>query len=189
MEEKQRIREQMKARLHELTVEEKRAYEEQMVRNLYALPLWQEAQTVALTIAKRHEINTIPMIENAWQTGKTVCVPKCDPATKTMTFRAIRSFAQLETVYFGLQEPIEALTDEVKPAAIDLMVVPGICFSKDGYRIGYGGGYYDRYLQQVKKPTISLAYAFQVVDHLPTEPHDLPVDIIITNEKVIVCHE
>ncbi|ANB60452.1 5-formyltetrahydrofolate cyclo-ligase [Anoxybacteroides amylolyticum] len=183
------IREQMRERLRQLTPEAKRAYDGQIAARLYAFPVWQRATTVALTISKGQEINTTPLIENAWKEGKIVCVPKCYPTTKTMTFRAIRSFDQLETVYFGLSEPIEAVTDEIAPEAIDVMIVPGICFSIDGYRIGYGGGYYDRYLQQVKSPTVSLAYPFQVMEQLPIEPHDIPVDYIITNEKVIVCHE
>lgn len=183
------IREQMRERLRQLPPEEKRAYDEQIAAKLYALPIWQQATTVALTVSKGREIDTTPMIEKAWKEGKVVCVPKCHPTTKTMTFRAIRSFAQLETVYFGLKEPIEAVTEEIPPQAIELMIVPGICFSTNGYRIGYGGGYYDRYLQQVKHPTVSLAYPFQVVEQLPIEPHDIPVDVIITNEKVIVCHE
>lgn len=189
MQEKKAIREQMKARLQQLTTEEKRAYDEQIAEKLYDLPVWQQAKTVALTVSKGYEVNTKLIIEKAWQEGKTVCVPKCDPKTKTMTFRAIRSFSQLESVYFGLQEPIEAITQKFSPREIDVMIVPGICFSKNGYRIGYGGGYYDRYLQYVSKPTISLAYAFQVVDHFPTEPHDIPVDMIITNEKVMICRE
>ncbi|MBB5324709.1 5-formyltetrahydrofolate cyclo-ligase [Anoxybacillus tepidamans] len=189
MQEKKVIREQMKARLQQLTTETKRAYDEQIARKLYDLPVWQQAKTVALTVSKSHEVNTKPIIEKAWQEGKTVCVPKCDPKTKTMTFRAICSFSQLESVYFGLQEPIEAITKKIYPREIDVIIVPGICFSKDGYRIGYGGGYYDRYLQHVSNSTISLAYAFQVVDHLPTEPHDISVDMIITNEKVMVCDE
>jgi len=182
------IREQMRERLRQLAPEKKRAYDEQIAAKLYAFSGWQQATTVALTVSKGQEINTMPIIEKAWEEGKIVCVPKCHPETKTMTFRAIRSFDELETVYFGLKEPIEAITEEIAPQAIELMIVPGICFSNDGYRIGYGGGYYDRYLQQVKSPTVSLAYSFQVMEQLPIEPHDIPVDVIITNEKVIVCY-
>ncbi|WP_027407800.1 5-formyltetrahydrofolate cyclo-ligase [Anoxybacteroides tepidamans] len=189
MEEKKAIRMQIQKRLRQLDETEKRIYDQQIAEKLYELPVWQQATTIGITVSKGHEVNTKPIIEKAWQEGKIVCVPKCDPALKTMTFRAIRSFDQLESVYFGLQEPIEAITEEISAGDISVMIVPGVCFSEDGYRIGYGGGYYDRYLQHFLKPTISLAYHFQIVPQLPVEPHDIPVGMIITNDKVIVCHE
>jgi 5-formyltetrahydrofolate cyclo-ligase len=189
MQEKKTLREQMKARLQQLTAEEKQVYDKEIAKTLYTLPLWQKAATIAITISRGNEVNTRPIIEKAWQEGKRVSVPKCDPAKKTMTFREIHSFSQLESVYFGLWEPIEAMTKEVVASEIDFMIVPGVCFSKNGYRIGYGGGYYDRYLQHFSQPTISLAYTMQVVENLPSEPHDIPVKMIITNDEVIVCDE
>jgi 5-formyltetrahydrofolate cyclo-ligase len=189
MEEKKQIREKMKARLQRLTEEEKRAYDKQIAERLYELSLWKRSKTIGITVSKGKEVDTKSIIERAWYEGKTVSVPKCDPATKTMVFRKIQSFFQLESVYYGLWEPIEKLTDEVKGSNIDIMIVPGICFSKDGYRIGYGGGYYDRYLQHASIPTVSLAYSFQVIESLPVEKHDIPVQMIITNEGVIKCNE
>ncbi|MBA2873481.1 5-formyltetrahydrofolate cyclo-ligase [Thermaerobacillus caldiproteolyticus] len=189
MEDKKTIRQQMKARLQQLTDEQKQAYDKEIARNLYALPLWQNATTIGITISRGIEVNTKPIIEKAWQAGKAVAVPKCDPVTKTMRFREICSFSQLESVYFDLWEPIAAVTREVAADDIDVMIVPGICFSRNGYRIGYGGGYYDRYLQHFSQTTISLAYTFQVIDDIPSEPHDIPVQQIITNDEVIVCDE
>jgi 5-formyltetrahydrofolate cyclo-ligase len=189
MEEKRQIRKRMQAKLEQLTDEEKQAYDKQIAEKLYELPQWKNARVIGITISKGKEVDTIPIIEQAWQEGKTVSVPKCDPATKTMVFRKIVSFSQLESVYFGLREPIETLTNEVKKSDMNIIIVPGICFSKNGYRIGYGGGYYDRYLRHVSVPTISLAYSFQVVDSLPIEEHDVPVQMIITNEGVIQCNE
>jgi 5-formyltetrahydrofolate cyclo-ligase len=189
LQEKSALRKQMKEKIRSLSAKQKNEYDAQIAENLYALPVWQQAETIGITISRENEINTKPIIEKAWQEGKTVCVPKCDPQEKTMTFRAIRSFDQLESVYFGLQEPIVAMTEEVASRQIDVMIVPGVCFSKAGYRIGYGGGYYDRYLQHFWRPTISLAYSFQVVNHVPFEAHDIPVDMIVTNEKVMMCDE
>ncbi|MFC4182671.1 5-formyltetrahydrofolate cyclo-ligase [Saccharococcus thermophilus] len=189
METKKQIRKTMQAKLQQLTDEEKQAYDKQIAENLYRLPQWKNADTIAITISKGKEIDTTPIIKRAWSEGKTVSVPKCDPATKTMVFRQITSFSQLESSYFGLLEPIEALTSEIKKSDMDMIIVPGICFSKNGYRIGYGGGYYDRYLRNVSAPTVSLAYSFQVVDFLPIEEHDVPVQMIITNEGVIQCNE
>jgi 5-formyltetrahydrofolate cyclo-ligase len=189
MEEKKQIRKRMQAKLQQLTDEEKQTYDKQIAEKLYELPQWKNADTIAITISKGKEIDTIPIIKQAWSEGKTVSVPKCDPTTKSMAFRQITSFSQLESVYFGLLEPIETVTSEVNKSDMDIIIVPGICFSKNGYRIGYGGGYYDRYLQHVSALTVSLAYCFQVVDSLPIEEHDVPVQMIITNEGVIQCNE
>jgi 5-formyltetrahydrofolate cyclo-ligase len=186
---KKQIRKRMQAKLQQLTDEEKQTYDKQIAEKLYELPQWKNARVIGITISKGKEVDTISIIERAWSERKAVSVPKCDPATKTMVFRKIESFSHLESVYFGLFEPIEMLTSEVNKSDMDIIIVPGICFSKNGYRIGYGGGYYDRYLRNVSAPTVSLAYSFQIVDSLPIEEHDVPVEMIITNEGVIQCNE
>ncbi len=114
------------------------------------------ASTIAVTISRGLEIPTRPVIEQAWEEGKQVCIPKCDPDTKKMQFRTYQTDDQLETVYAGLLEPVIEKTKEVKPSQIDLMIVPGVCFDTDGFRIGFGGGYYDRYLSDYKGKTVSL---------------------------------
>jgi 5-formyltetrahydrofolate cyclo-ligase len=187
--EKKEMRKKVKQLLTQLTDEEKQRYSEAIAKKLYALPVWNKVKCIGITISRGNEVNTMPIIEKAWREGKKVCVPKCNPTEKTMTFRKIDSFEQLESVYFGLLEPIESVTEEVKAAEIDLMVVPGIVFSKDGYRIGYGGGYYDRYLEDFTQLTLSLAYSVQIAEQVPIEPHDIPVQMIITNEEVIICYE
>jgi 5-formyltetrahydrofolate cyclo-ligase len=189
MEEKKKMRKKVKQLLTQLTDKEKQEYSEAIAEKLYALSAWKKAKCIGITISRGNEVHTLPIIEKAWCEGKKICVPKCDPDEKTMVFREIHSFAQLESVYFGLLEPIEDITKEVEAAEMDLMVVPGIVFSRDGYRIGYGGGYYDRYLQQFTQTTISLAYSVQIVERVPAEPHDIPVQMIITNNEVIVCDE
>ena len=97
-----------------------------------------------------NEVNTYPIIEKAWEEGKKVVVPKCNKEARTMSFRKISNFDQLETVYMNLREPIPALTEEVNADEIDLQIVPGVAYTERGERIGYGGGYYDRYLMHYK---------------------------------------
>jgi 5-formyltetrahydrofolate cyclo-ligase len=189
MEEKKEIRKKVKQLLEQLTEKEKQAYSRAIAEKLYALSAWEKAKCIGITISRGNEVNTLPIIKKAWHEGKKVCVPRCNPAEKTMVFRELQSFEQLESVYFGLLEPIENMTTEVRAHDIDLMIVPGVCFSKDGYRIGYGGGYYDRYLPYFSQTTVSLAYSMQIVDKVPTEPHDIPVQLIITNDEVIVCND
>lgn len=149
---------------------------------------FQSADTIGITISRYPEVDTRPLIEAAWEAGKQIAVPKCLHATREMDFRLITTFDNLETVYVDLLEPIIDKTVSVGKNEIDLQIVPGVVFSEEGYRIGFGGGYYDRYLQGYKGETLSLAFAIQTGQAVPVEPHDIPVSRIFTEEKVIVCH-
>ena len=153
-------------------------------KNLFSHCNWNKAKTIAVTLSRGREIDTTKIIEKAWHEKKHVVVPKCDPTSNTMIFREIDTFQQLETVFFGIKEPIESKTKPVYAEDIDLMIVPGICFDLEGYRIGYGGGYYDRYLEKYIGNTISLAFSFQLFNHIPREPYDIPIKEIITEMGV-----
>ena len=144
-----------------------------------------EGETIAVTISGFPEVETRHIIEAFWKMGKTVAVPKCEPAMRNMTFYAITDFSQLEKVYMGIEEPIAGRTEYVAKERIDVMIVPGVVFNEAGYRIGFGGGYYDRYLRDFRGETLSLAFEEQVVASIPVASHDIPVDIILTDEKRI----
>lgn len=176
--------------LSDLKKLDKSTYEQhsfEIVRKLYQLPVWKESDTVALTISRSPEVDTWQIIRSGWLEGKRIVVPKCIPQTKQMVFRQITSFTQLESVYFGLYEPKEDVTTEVSGQEIDLMIVPGVAFNRQGYRIGFGGGYYDRYLQHFNGQTLSLAFSLQLRDELPIEKHDIPVKAIITEKELFTC--
>ncbi|WP_042223450.1 5-formyltetrahydrofolate cyclo-ligase [Oceanobacillus manasiensis] len=138
--------------------------------------LWEQASTIGITISQAIEWDTKPIIKAAWEAGKTVCVPKCSPKAKTLTFYKLDSFEQLEVVYYNLLEPNPDLTSPVGKEEINLLVVPGLTFDKQGYRIGFGGGYYDRYLADFSNSTISLIHSKQLVDRVPRELFDIPVE-------------
>lgn len=157
----------------------------QIATRLFKTEEWKDATTVAITISRAPEVDTYPIICEAWQTGKTIVVPKCHKQTRTMTFHIIQSFEQLESVFFGLLEPIVSQTVEVYKSQIDLVVVPGLGYTTKGYRIGFGGGYYDRFLRDYEGKTISLAFPEQIKPSLPLEPHDIPVKKLITPREVI----
>ncbi|WP_155591556.1 5-formyltetrahydrofolate cyclo-ligase [Lysinibacillus cavernae] len=147
-----------------------------------------EANIIGMTISNKPEIDTILLIEELWKCGKKVAVPKCHPKTREMSFYAIESFAQLETVYMHLREPIPEKCEFVDASEMDVILVPGVVFDPYGYRIGYGGGYYDRYVLNYKKGKLmSLLFDEQIIDRVPTEEHDCPVDIIVTPTKRIDC--
>lgn len=146
-----------------------------------------EGDTIAITISNNREVDTTGIIESLWKQGKRVVVPKCNSINRTMQFYKIENFNQLEIVYMDLREPIPQITELVSAEQIDCMIVPGIVFDKSGYRIGYGGGYYDRYLEKFKGNVISLAFHNQLVDMVPRDPHDLPVNLIVTEQNRIDC--
>ncbi|MDQ0269444.1 5-formyltetrahydrofolate cyclo-ligase [Cytobacillus purgationiresistens] len=146
---------------------------------------WIEAATIGITISKFPEVDTYPIIEEAWRLGKQVAIPKCLPAARDMDFRIFTDFQQLESVYSGLLEPIIEKTSETRPEKIDLLIVPGVAFNARGHRLGFGGGYYDRYLNKFHGQTTSLAFHMQMIDELPIQTHDLPVNKIITDKGVL----
>ncbi|EJQ55361.1 MULTISPECIES: 5-formyltetrahydrofolate cyclo-ligase [Bacillus] len=185
-EEKVRLRKQIIEHMNSLSEERYTTLSEQIAFSLYAQKEWAEAKTVGITLSMENEVNTYAIIEKAWEEGKKVVVPKCNKETRTMSFRQISNFDQLEIVYMNLREPIPARTEEVNADDIDLQIVPGVAYTERGERIGYGGGYYDRYLLHYKGKTLSLAYSFQIVEHIPVEPFDKNVEKIITEKGTMV---
>ena len=149
-EEKLRLRKQIIEHMNSLSKERYTTLSEQIAFSLYGQIEWAEAKIIGITLSMENEVNTYPIIEKAWEEGKKVVVPKCNKETRTMSFRQISNFDQLETVYMNLREPIPALTEEVNADEIDLQIVPGVAYTERGERIGYGGGYYDRYLVHYK---------------------------------------
>ncbi|MEC1261175.1 5-formyltetrahydrofolate cyclo-ligase [Bacillus swezeyi] len=181
------LRNDVKKALAKLTDQEFRQKTRAIHQSFFQSKQWNEASVIALTISKKPEVPTMPIIERAWREGKTVCIPKCLPETKDMHFRRFKDESELEVVYFGLQEPIAHKTELIASEDIDFMLVPGICFDRRGYRIGYGGGYYDRYLADFTKETASLAFHCQIIGQIPYEVHDIPVKQIFTEETTFIC--
>ncbi|RHW38505.1 5-formyltetrahydrofolate cyclo-ligase [Lysinibacillus yapensis] len=187
MDHKKMLRTQIAQSLQELTIEQFQQSSRKIMDRLLGEPSIIEGNTIAITISNKREVDTIELIKQLWKLNKTVVVPKCHPKDRTMDFYKIENFDQLETVYMDLKEPKTDCTVLVSPDEIDCMVVPGIVFDKKGYRIGYGGGYYDRYLVRFNGKLISLAFSIQVVESVPVEPHDQPVDLILTETDRIEC--
>ena len=183
MSDKTTLRKELKEKLNKIpkALYEHRSY--MIAQTLFKDPLWREANTIGITISIPPEVDTYQMIRKAWEEGKTIVVPKCSPKERKMDFHILTRFDQLQSVYLNLLEPIEDQTEMINPNAIDLLIVPGLGFSEDGYRLGVGGGYYDRFLEFYQGHTISIAFQEQILNHIPIEPHDLPVAKIITEER------
>lgn len=177
------LRKQTIHNLKQLKPEAKKHIEASMLENLQKLRVWKHARTIAITISQGFEWDTKPIIEAAWAEGKRVCVPKCEPKEKKLAFHSFTSYDQLEVVYYNLLEPKPDETEVFEKNSIDLIIVPGLLFDKRGYRVGFGGGFYDRYLAGYKNRTVSLvSEEIQLVDEVPNESFDIPVECIVTEK-------
>ncbi|MEG0386391.1 MAG: 5-formyltetrahydrofolate cyclo-ligase [Solibacillus sp.] len=181
----QRIR--MLQQLNQLSDRDYRNRSLSIAKKLLEEPAIQDATTIAITISNRPEVDTTAIIEQLWQLGKRVVVPKCAPKEHTMAFYEIASFMQTERVFKDILEPMPDCTELVEKNEIDVIIVPGVVFDTSGYRIGFGGGYYDRYLPDFRGKLISIAFEEQRMDQIPREPHDIPIHILITDRERMNC--
>lgn len=170
------------SQIEELSLEERQKIEQRLRCHLYDSFLWKEAETIGITYSTRREWNTVPIIKRAWQEGKKLVIPKMRRKTAGLDFYEINHFSQTEIGYKQIVEPIESKCRFVHKKEIDLLIVPGVVFDYAGYRVGFGGGYYDRYLEDFKQRTVSLVSLMQLVQKLPIEKHDLHVQYLITEE-------
>ncbi|MGE7657696.1 5-formyltetrahydrofolate cyclo-ligase [Bacillus altitudinis] len=182
---KKELRLQTLAMLDQISAEEFNRYAALLHEHVLQLPAWKQAKTIALTMSRGKEIPTMPLIEKAWEEGKTVCIPTCFPRTKEMVFYEYTPETKMKSSYFGLLEPDPLESTAVHKEAIDLIIVPGVCFDQHGYRIGYGGGYYDRYLADYHGVTIALCLSLQQTRHIPAETHDIPVSMIVSEKGTL----
>lgn len=145
-------------------------------------PYYKSSKVIFIFMSFRSEVDTHNIIKRALLDGKIVGVPRVISKTEGMKVFEITSMEDMEKGYFGLLEP-NANCPEIKKEKIDLIVMPGAAFDKDGGRIGYGGGFYDRYLSELKRDVkkIALAYSIQMVEQVPMADYDMKVDEIITN--------
>ncbi|MFD1864078.1 5-formyltetrahydrofolate cyclo-ligase [Planococcus chinensis] len=171
--------------LAKMSPEEHHEKSRRIISNLMNDPAFIAADIIGLTISSFPEVDTKELIRSIWASGKKAAVPKCLPKSRGMDFYIIEDWNQLEVVYMHLQEPKTDEAQFVPPHGIGLMVVPGVVFSKDGYRIGFGGGYYDRYLAGYTGETRSLAFDVQLAEAIAEEPHDVPVGGIYTESGFI----
>jgi 5-formyltetrahydrofolate cyclo-ligase len=186
MNEKKDFRIQLKEKLSQLSRQLHDDFSNQIADRLYMDDAWKKAHVIGITISKFPEVDTHRIIQEAWKQGKLIAVPKCYPKEKKMSFRIISDFSQLESVFYGLLEPIEERTPFISHDDIDLLIVPGLGYTRDGFRIGFGGGYYDRYLKDYNGQTVSLAFELQIIPSFKKEDYDMPVGKIMTNKEVII---
>ena len=171
---RKKILQEMKA----LSQEQKQAMDRVLTERFLQHPFYQEAKTIATYLSFPHEFQTQELIEQALKDDKKVLIPKTYPKGR-MEF-VVYDPKQLAKTSFGLLEPQGDL-EVVEPSQIDLIHVPGLAFTREGYRIGYGGGYYDRYLEHFAGQSLSTIYPCQVQE-FNFENHDIPVQEVLIYE-------
>jgi 5-formyltetrahydrofolate cyclo-ligase len=182
---KDELRQEMKETLRAMNDDERKHITEKLHSYLLNATIWKEAETLGITVSGGIEWDTEPLIQEAWKQGKTVTVPKCIPETRVLEFYVLEDFSQLEVQYYNLKEPNPEKTKKISKESIDLLVVPGLVYDKSGYRIGFGAGYYDRFLVNFEKPTVSLLAEKQLIHKVPNEPFDIAVRHLITENGFI----
>ena len=173
---KKELRRQIGEKKRAMTAREIEEKSARLADLLFESTAYRRARSLYAYVAFNQEVRTRPIIERAWADGKRVAVPKV--VGGAMRFIWLDGFDQLAEGCFGVEEPVD---DE--PVADDeeaLVLVPGLAFDAQGHRIGYGGGYYDRWLaDHPGHPTVALLYEFQMVDKLEAEEHDIAVDQLL----------
>ena len=145
------------------------------------------AQFLALYSPVNNEVQTALLRSAAHRSGKCICFPRV--TGDCLRFVAISECEELRVGYYGVLEP--AGDNIIDPGQLDAVVVPGVCFSRSGYRLGYGKGYYDRALAEMRNRTVTIGLAFdcQLTDDLPIEEHDVCLDCLMTESQLISCHK
>lgn len=185
MKSKSHLRRSAIARRDELSPHEIRRLSEAASSHLFALTEVRSARVVMFFVSFGSEIDTVPMIERALSEGRTVAAPAADPATRTLAPREVRNVAaDLAPGAHGIREP-QTHCRPVALGEIDAVIVPAVVWAEDGYRVGYGGGYYDRFLASVPNAVrIGLGMEIQVVGEVPHTPRDLPANMLVTETGV-----
>ncbi len=185
---KKTIRKNMILKRREMPSEERMEKSKKIQNNLFNLDEYKKSNFIFTFISTQEEVDTHNIIKYSIANGKRVGVPITVPEERKMLVSEILDFyKELEMGFYNILTPKKEFIREVSPSLVDFVIVPGLVFSKDGYRVGYGGGYYDRFLNNLDVLKVGVCFHMQLQDEVPVGKYDIPVDIIITEEEVIYC--
>lgn len=177
------LRAKLKQERREMDPAQKQLMDKNISENVRKLHQYKRSTTLLCYVSTPIEVDTRRIIENAWQDGKKVAVPRCITETREMTFHYITSFSELSEGTFGVLEP-SADAPRVTDYSGCLMIVPGFMFDLRGYRLGYGMGYYDRAMSSFIGPSAGICYSKYIKYHMPNGRYDRPVDILVTENWI-----
>ncbi|MBX6422776.1 5-formyltetrahydrofolate cyclo-ligase [Thermosulfurimonas sp. F29] len=185
MELKKQLRKEMLQKRSELSPEERENLSLSICHRFLKTELFERSRTILFFASFGTEVNLFPALGAALLQGKRVGLPRTVISRRTLFFHQIFTLGELVPGPYGILEPPPE-NPLISPDEVDLVLVPGLAFDRSGYRLGYGGGFYDRFLREIRAIKVAPAFSFQVVKNLPHEKHDLPVDFIITEREIII---
>ena len=173
---KKELRQKIREKKRAMTIEEIEAKSARLGELFLASDAYQNAKSIYGYLPYNQEVRTVAMLEQAMKDGKRIAVPKC--YGDEMRFIFMDDLSKVEKGYSNIPEPIA--DDPIADDETALVLMPGMAFDPHGHRIGYGGGFYDKFLaKEPNHPTLALCYDFQMVEYLETEEFDIPVDTVI----------
>ncbi len=181
------LRDRYKAIRLNYTPEQKEKLDLDITFRLMRTYQYKNADVILCYVSTPLEVDTHYFIKKALEDGKKVAVPKCRPENVSMDFYFINGFDDLEKGTFGVLEPIESKC-EIFQGENSICIVPGLCFDHSGYRLGYGKGYYDRFLTNYSQTTIGICYNDCVQQRLFHGRYDVPIDLLITERYLRVTN-
>ena len=186
---KQTLRAEILARRSRLSEDELNNKSAQILAQLIHTPLLDNVRTVMVFMDFKDEVRTGPLIEHLWKVGITPVVPRVNRKEDRLDLYTIATFEDLVRSSYGILEPPKDRQPDISPQDLDLILSPGVVFDVLGNRIGYGAGYYDKLLPNVRTECVvcGLAFDLQIVANglIPVEPHDIPLDYLITEHRII----
>lgn len=190
--EKQRLRKDVLARRNKLTTAQRVIRSADVLQKLFELEVVGSATWIHFYVSFGSEVETTGMIAHALSRGKRVSVPKMEPVSKQLVLSELKDpVRELVPNAVGIPEPKPEVFRPVEIGTMNLFVIPGIAFDERGNRLGQGAGYYDRMLAGVsgRVPIVGLAFELQLVKEVPVGDHDVKVNWIVTDKKMIKCRE
>ncbi|UWG98254.1 5-formyltetrahydrofolate cyclo-ligase [Dehalobacter sp. DCM] len=157
-------------------------------RNILSLPIYKESGTIMMYLNYWDEVDTGGIAEDTLQAGKRLVIPLCKGEI-IIPYEIKRLEEDVQIGMFGIREPRPGNSRVVVPSDIDIVLVPGVAFDGRGNRIGFGKGFYDRFLPQLRDNVtiVGLAYSCQIVDKIDAEAHDFTMSLLVTENGVIYC--
>lgn len=168
-----------------ITAEQKAKLDEALTNNFISNEEYKSADVLFAFISKDIEVETKQIINHAFAQGKKVAVPKCITEERQMDFYYINSFDDLLKGAYDIMEPDESKCQLVEDFSSGVCMVPGLVYDREGYRLGFGKGYYDRFLTKFKGTTMGVCYSRCIEDVLPRGYYDKPIDLVITEKYTV----
>lgn len=192
---KKRLREKLLKKRDSIPPQQKALKESEIEKKLFDLDVFKKSKSILMYVSFRSEVDTRKYLDDLLKMNKRLILPLVDARHHLLKLYEVKDTSELAPGYMGIPEPDIRENRRVTIKDIDLVIIPGTGFDLKGNRLGYGGGYYDRLLSYESKqlaevdhiPTVALAFEEQIGDEIPAEPHDIQVDIIITDMRLIRC--